>query len=231
LVEALTGRRTIATAEAIQAMRWEQAVTQISDPGQRITLALRPLERALPSAAGSDPKESWRGAARRYFHAEWAENRLLRTFHDVAHAGIAALPNRFSSNENEREVQRFMGLMIPWAYGTSFTIRGDNIMRHSRELAQKIEYDSLARRRLDEVADRSESGKLALAWLQDFDRSFDKLLARTVRQRNAVVHGADTVDEVLQTVEAFVAFLTNSLISKRHQRTCYFRAANPAHRR
>jgi len=43
---------------------------------------------------------------------------------------------------------------------------------------------------------------------------FDRLLARSVRQRNAVVHGVKTVQEVVASVEPFIRRLAASLVAQ-----------------
>lgn len=159
LVGALTGRRTAATTDALEAMRWHNAVGRIPDLGQRIALALRPIERALVPEAGARPEEGWRAAARRYLRERWAEDALLDVLYRAAEAAMGALPDRLASEENERRVQRFRGLMMPHAYETAFQIRGDNIIRYAGELAEGLPPSSLVRRLRRSPAVRGEDRK------------------------------------------------------------------------
>ena len=214
VVDALSGRRSQAATDAVNAFRWQQALISVPGSAQRIALALRFVERLLPPAAARHPAEKWRGAARRYLRDRWAEGALLQTLYEVAEAGIGALPGRFMTTENERRVQRFRGLMLPSIQGSRFVVRGDNIIRHASELAIHLPEGSLTRRRVDEVSRRLAAGPDAVAWLDEFASTFDRLLDRSSRERNAVLHGADTVPAVLETVEPFVADLGRMLAAE-----------------
>jgi hypothetical protein len=47
----------------------------------------------------------------------------------------------------------------------------------------------------------------ALAWRSELMVQFERLLARTVRQRNLILHGADSAPAVVGSVEVFVGGL------------------------
>jgi len=52
------------------------------------------------------------------------------------------------------------------------------------------------------------------AHIEELDKRFRCLLARTIRQRNAVVHGAQTVPQVIANCEPFIRELCGQVVAQ-----------------
>ena len=61
------------------------------------------------------------------------------------------------------------------------------------EILEALDRDSMQRALVQQLATRVASPRTWLQYLQDLGRQFDLLVNRAARQRNAVIHGADTV--------------------------------------
>jgi hypothetical protein len=69
------------------------------------------------------------------------------------------------------------------------------------------------RRRLRHLIKWTSDPKLALAEIDKRRQQFDVLLRRATRQRNAVIHGAETVPSVIASCEPFVAGLAATVVA------------------
>ncbi len=69
-------------------------------------------------------------------------------------------------------------------------------------------------RMVSEAADLASSGETMTAHLGQLDERFRTLLIRAIRQRNAVMHGAETVPTVLNSCEPFIREVCGQLVSQ-----------------
>jgi hypothetical protein len=213
-VEALA-RQDHAAIDAIDYVRWDQAVEAIPEPAQRIALSIRLLERALPRDAENSDK-SWRGAARRYLSYAWCERLLGHWLQDATLSMLSVHPGRWADHESEarKEYMALSDELTPSIGDIPFHFYGDVALRRLPRLASTLPEGSMERRLLDELARRSGSGKDTADWLDYFGLRFEQLLARTNRQRNAVLHGTTTVPAVLASIESFVRQLTSQVVAE-----------------
>lgn len=203
-----------ADAEAVDVaeyVRWEVALRQIPEVAQRVVLSTRVLERGLPG-------EYWSDATKRYLHDSWGELRLGFWLRDAAFAMLSVHPGRWSNGGAEEDKEAYIALkdaLTPSAGRMSFKFHGDRALRMLPPMAPDTPEGSMERRLLDELIRRTESGQAAAGWLAVFERRFDRLLARTVRQRNAVIHGGRIVPAVLSTIEPFVGQLVGRVVAEK----------------
>ncbi len=157
-------------------------------------------------------RERWERAVEHYFADWWAEEQILDALVDAAEAGIGALPDRWDSSP--QLTLRFRELMLPWSSGLSFRIRPAEIIRNAAELAAHLTPGSFARRQVEEVVARTRTAADAAAWLGEIKRDFCLLIGRATRQRNAVLHGNDTITEVVESVDPFLRRLASMLVDE-----------------
>ena len=80
-------------------------------------------------------------------------------------------------------------------------------------IVREVDPANPLRRRLEVLAVRLVSGRPA--WAAEVESAFDRTLARAVRQRNAILHGAAVETGMLLTVDSFVARLTTLVTQMR----------------
>lgn len=201
-------------AEAIDVaeyVRWEVALRQVPAVAQRLVLSTRILERGLSG-------EHWDTATARYLRDSWSELRLGFWLRDVAFAMLSIHPGRLFNGGEEEDRQAYIALrdaLTPSAGRMSFNFHGDRALQLLPPMAADTPEGSMERRLLDELIRRTESGAATAEWLALFEDRFDRLLARTVRQRNAVIHGSRIVSSVLSTIEPFVAQLVGRVVAEK----------------
>jgi hypothetical protein len=196
-------------------VRWDEALDKVLDPAQRLGLRIRIFEQALPAQVG-DSKDTWIGAAGRYLRETWCQYELGLWLRDAAFAALEVTPGRREGSSSE-EGKRWMDLeeeLMPSAGRLRFHFHGDAALRRLPLLASEMPEGTMYQRVLDELARRTATGEAAAAWLDAFAQRFDKLLARTVRVRNAILHGAPTVPGVIASVEPFAQQLTARVIGE-----------------
>lgn len=192
--------------EAVEDALWTVAVERAPTSEQRVMLGIRSLERTLNLAAAEE--ESWVDGARRYLRAPWLRHILAYDMFDAAVTGLTMMPGRGGlldpSQANIDLHQEVDAAVFPQAEpgGGEFSVRGfaDTVDRLLSVLAE----GSLAERIVGEAREILRSPQAALDRLQALEDRFERLLKRTERQRNAVVHGTGTVPSVLETVEDFL---------------------------
>ncbi len=187
---------------------WLANVAELADPAHRVALTVRLLERRLHTMR----RERWAWAVEHYFADWWAEEQILDALVDAAEVGIGALPDRWDSSP--QLTLRFRELMLPWSSGLSFRIRPAEIIRNAAELAAHLPPGSFERRQIEEVVARTRTAADAAAWLEEIKRDFGLLIGRATRQRNAVLHGNDTLPEVVETVDPFLRRLASMLVDE-----------------
>ncbi len=185
---------------AVRDVEWAEAVSRVADAPQRLALSTRLIERALPAPAG----EHWTEPVFRYLKAWWAEQQAIGLISDTAEGAVDLLDSVLSS---DRVDKGWRERLLPSAGGLRYTIRLDEALNSVGELIEELPKGSLQSRVAAELAHHASTGGDWLQLLREHDRAFDILLARLVRQRNVILHGADTVPEVVASVAAFALSL------------------------
>jgi len=94
----------------------------------------------------------------------------------------------------------------------SYNIRLDETVRSIGEVLEALPAGSMPQRRAVELSKHAASATTWLEFIDELGREVDLVLARAARQRKAIVHGADTLDEVIDSVVDFAAFLQWALV-------------------
>ncbi len=182
--------------DALRDIEWAETVSDIEDVPQRLALSTRLVERRLPTPAG----DHWSAQVKRYLGGWWAEQQARDLIVDAAHAGVDLLDSVMSSdNANSGWRQK---LMCDRGAAGEQTHLGETL-RLAGQLADDMPAGSLQRRVVEELAQHAASSAAWAAFLERKQQVFDVLLARLVRQRNAVLHGADTEPAVIESVVWF----------------------------
>jgi hypothetical protein len=199
-----------AAATAIAERRWEKAVTATADPAQRIALAMRTLERALPVARSAD--ETLRDACERYLLDAWTFRALRDELFDAAYHGIWSLPR--SDDAGSSLQWNLREAVLPSTGELSFQFKVRPFIERVGDLVDALPECTMERRMAAEAAESVDSPGEALRRLGELDGHFRRLLARAIRQRNAVVHGAATVPTVVMSCEPFLCRLGRYVVEQ-----------------
>lgn len=188
---------------AIADIDWVERVAELDDRTQRVALGVRLLERLLPIAPG----EHWAAAARHYLADTWCRMMVSSFVADVAHNAVAVI-------EFPAPV---IGKHQPWRerllphQGRSYMIEYEEVILALPELIGLVPSYKLASRTVHELAARMESPETVLAWKAELADEFDRLIERAARQRNEILHGADTATMVVKSIEPFLGWLQSQL--------------------
>ena len=71
------------------------------------------------------------------------------------------------------------------------------------ELAKQLPERTVGKRLALHAAAKVADGPAAARWISDLDATFNVLVHRAARQRNAVIHGTPTIPAVIATVDRF----------------------------
>jgi len=184
---------------------WAERVAGLDDRTQRVALGVRLLERLLPIAPG----EHWAAAASHYLMDTWCQMKIGRFVADVAHNGVSVV-------EFHAPV---IGWKQPWRerllpnQGRTYRIEYVETIRALPELIELAPPYKIASRTIEELAERVESPDTVLAWKTDLANDFNQLIERAARQRNEILHGADTSATVVSSIEPFLGWLQSQLAS------------------
>ncbi len=188
---------------AIADIDWIERVAELDDRTQRVALGVRLLERLLPIASG----EHWVAAAKHYLRDTWCQVQIGSIVADVAHNAVAVI-------EFPAPV---IGTTQPWRerllphQGRSYRIEYGEVIRALPELVGLVPLSKLASRTVHELAARMESADTVLVWKTELAGEFDRLIERAARQRNEILHGADTATTVVKSIEPFLGWLQSRL--------------------
>jgi hypothetical protein len=188
--------------EAVRDVEWAEALSRVPEVPQRLALGTRLIERALPAPSGSH----WTEPVRRYLRGAWSEQKARQLIEDTAVGSVDLLDSRMSPDRLEKS---WRSRLLPTGSGSAYTIRLDETLRSVEELKEDLPRESLQWRVAAELAEHACSSADWLHFLGAVERRFDILLARLARQRNAVLHGADTVPDVIESVSGFAIELEN----------------------
>lgn len=189
---------------ATREVRWHVAVERQDDPAQRVALFVRGFELALPIIGD----ERWHGAVKRYFRDFWAFRGLADEVMKLAHDAETAF-NWTGTSHLLDDVPRFIE-----HDGQRFTVHLRPFVDAAPSLLERFpstHHD--VRRRLRSLVRWSSDARCALRELDLRRQQFDTLLKRAARQRNAVVHGVETVPAVVATAEPFVRRLAATVVA------------------
>jgi hypothetical protein len=189
-----------AASAAVRDAEWAKAVAALPDSRQRLALGLRLVERCLPSPAG----DRWTRSVARYLKNWWIDHQSRNLIGDTAVAAVDVLNGSLGIGGMPTTWRQ---RLTPIAGGLSYNIRLDETLRSTGELLEALAGASMPYRQTLELSKHAASAATWLEFIDELGREFDLLLARAARQRNAVVHSADTLDEVIESVIDFAGFL------------------------
>jgi hypothetical protein len=212
LVTALA-QATPAAQDAADYLRWQEAIRHISAPAQRLVLMVRALERALPTDREIAEISGWPQSAQRYLKDVWCTERLGDWLVDTTLAAVEMIRADKRAN-GSTELSDLEDRLLTQGART-MTINHDVLLERAAELADGLTEGTTGQRLVRETVRRTATGPDTVAWLDDFGRRFDRLIARAERQRNAAVHGATTIPAVLKTVEPLVARLSGRIVAEK----------------
>jgi hypothetical protein len=188
--------------EAVDDALWTVAVERAPTAAQRLVLATRALERTL-SHVRESPNDSWAEPAARYLRWPWIDYTLQNELLD---AGVcAAYPPSLPSARGSEQFRRIRWSVFPPDEDGTFNLRGfADVVDEAAAAVRPGSYEQRILRSASELLSRPEA---AVAVLKRIEVQFDRLLRRTERSRNALVHGTGIVEEVLSGVDDFVQIL------------------------
>jgi hypothetical protein len=189
--------------DALAEVRWFEAAQSQHNLAQRLVLLVRGFELTLPTRSGFP----WASATRHYLRDGWALNSLgtdvfslaWRSEYELTHTpgtSLSGLEEWLARDEDE------------------FTVTYAAFLRMIDQVAERVERHSRTGREVRALARWINDPAKTSSRLEMRANLFDRLLARAVRQRNAVVHGVKTVSEVVASVEPFIRELAASLTAQ-----------------
>jgi hypothetical protein len=209
LLERIAAREP-AALDLLADTRWRRAIAALPDAEHRVSLVVALFERVLvPSSVGGD---KWPDACRRYLRELFMFDDVAQQLWDAGYYGT-----RGASYDQEKE--DFLALdraIVEHPAPLAVGVRLDQVIRRVSELRKHLERGSMQERMVREVERRTASGASAAEWLDASRMRFDVLLARALRQRNAITHGTRAVPDVLSTVEPFLNSLGGRLVGALH---------------
>ena len=181
---------------AIEEVRWYEAAGSQPDPAQRLVLQVRAFERALPVSEAL----YWNEAVSHYLRAFWALDEFNNEVFQLARATDRILI--YAGVDRPATMEDWL---IPEARG-DFTISLGTFLRQAKEIAPLVsKIHRIERRRVKTAGRWEKHPKQAGLRIEEWEQRFSHLLLRALRQRNATVHGTQTVPEVVATVDGFIA--------------------------
>ncbi|MGB0873101.1 MAG: hypothetical protein ACPGYP_08205 [Solirubrobacterales bacterium] len=185
---------------AIRDLDWLERVTALDDDAQFVALGMRLLERLLPVPEDS----SLSATISRYLRSSWVSSKIYGDLDDVAHNIVGVLENPMP----------ILGMATPWRARllppgdtVSYSIDRLATLQSLDEAAEQMKKDTIQRATVVELMERTESAESLVSWRRTLSKEFEVLLSRAVRQRNALLHGADAAPKSIESVLAFVGWL------------------------
>lgn len=194
-----------AAITAVEEARWYEAARAQGDHAQRLVLHVRAFERALPVTRDFH----WNEAVAHYLREFWAVEEFGDAIFRLAHSTYRQL-NLSRRDDLDKFEQWYVSEsrdgfnIFP---GTFLHVAGAAYQLLPRQ--RRLERQEL--KRVARWADDPAATRKRLAELID---RFSRLLNRSVRQRNAAVHGVTTVPEVVASVDPFIARLAALVVSQ-----------------
>jgi hypothetical protein len=104
--------------------------------------------------------------------------------------------------------------ILPSTGDLSFKFKPGTFMERIAEVLGGLDESTMQHRMVAEAAAWVSSGSATAAHIEELDARFTRLLTRTIRQRNAVVHGAQTVPQVIASCEPFIRELCGQVVAQ-----------------
>jgi hypothetical protein len=200
--------------EAVEDARWTIALSRTADASQRVALGTRALERTLGIAQARD--ESWLDVTTRFLKAPWVRLTLENELLDAAIAATNGLPGRHTHNADAyREIH---DLVLPEHEPGLRVVSYAGLATVQAEYGDLWERNAFCGRIVREACAVLTEPNVALAALERLEARFDRLIARTERQRNSLIHGTRPTQAVLATIDDFVRTL-NAYVAQESIRT------------
>jgi hypothetical protein len=194
----------VLAADAVDDALWTVAMERAPAPAQRIMLAIRTVERAVGQAR-EERQQSWAKPAARYLRSVWVNYTLIN---ELSQNGMSVL-NAVQAFGHASDLHvRLHRVVFPassdenqWrTFTRGFTDLAPDIL-------ETLSTGSMEHRLARETAEILTSPKGALRRLNELGMRFDRLLARTERQRNALTHGTGTTKAAVRGVDSFAVLL------------------------
>jgi hypothetical protein len=189
-------------AEGVADALWAIAVERAPATSQRIMLALRTVERVLGQARET-PHDNAAAPAERFLRALWVNDTLSHEIRDAVFAAHSGVENNFGPTDLKNR------LLVMVTGPSSWHDLFANFLSVAPDALAALTPGSMAHRIVRDAVDVLTSPEKALTRLKELGQHFDRLLARSERQRNALVHGTGTTDAALRSVDMFVRVLAN----------------------
>jgi hypothetical protein len=186
--------------DAVMDVEWAQAVAAIPDAAQRIALGLRLIERGLPAPGG----DHWTAAVTRYLKGWWVRRAALECVSGAAHAIVDVLESPIPL---QGVVEPWRERLTPRSGPTGYIVRLDETIRALPEALKAMPEGTMQYRVAVAVTKRTRDAASWQRFRAELASEFDVLVGRAARQRNAVIHGADTVATTVASVAEFVSTL------------------------
>ena len=190
---------------AVGDIDWLERVMEIDDQSQRVALGLRLIERLLPRTR----EQHWNLALKRYVRDVWCQRRIHDFIIDVGYnaAWVVDFPAPNVTTQNPADPRRYT------LHGEDAPDFGEHlrVLEALPGLLEQVSPHPLQSRTVHELAARMASAESVLAWKAELAASFDRLTVRAGRQRNAILHGADTSEQVVASLEQFLGWIQSYL--------------------
>jgi hypothetical protein len=199
----LLAEGSMGARDALAEVRWFETAQSQRKLAQRLVLFVRGFELTLPTRRAFP----WAAATRHYMRDGWVLNSLASDVFELAWRAeydLARTPGK-SLSGLEQWVAR---------NGDEFTVTFAAFLRMIDQIEDRLEQHSQTGRKVRAFARWIKDPAKTMSRLENRANLFDRLLARSVRQRNAVVHGVKTVSEVVASVEPFIGELAASLTAQ-----------------
>jgi hypothetical protein len=203
-----------AALEAVEDVRWTIAVRRAVDASQRVALGTRALERTLGIAKANG--EPWPDVTSRFLKGPWVHLTLSDEMFDATIAATSGLPRRYTHNATVYE--EIHDLVLPESEPGRRSPDFKALASIHAIYGHLWEDDAFSGRIVREACAILTNSQAALAALARLEAQFDCLIARTERQRNALIHGTRPTQSVLDTIDGFLQTL-NTYIAQESFRT------------
>jgi hypothetical protein len=185
-----------AAAAVLDDVRWYEAAKRSPSQAQRLALYVRAVERALPIAED----ESWATVVERYLCEFWAFDELTNQIALVGHDVFRSL------QRVDHEVLAKIPPIVVDEPDLRFRVHFPPLLENVDDLLMALEgHADLERRVLRDLQQDVASSAAVAAWLRRLRGTFVQLLRRSLRQRNAIIHGGAVAPATVASVEPFVA--------------------------
>jgi hypothetical protein len=205
LVERLASQEKEA-ASAVQDARLDLAIARQQTPELRVALGTRPIERALSASVPQERK--WVKVVADYLLAPWIKHTLYDELFDAARSGLAVTEYQAVSPQREEEFRRLDSLIWhPERPGRRlFSLSG--FQQTVDDLLTAIDDEGTAAHRIVSAAAELLSSKsAAVRHIDQLQLRFQRLLARSERERNTIIHGGLPPASLLTNVDSFLRTL------------------------